>query len=194
MGRVTRLPAVCPHTFMWEWAGGGVGGCWAPLDLIGGSLGGECRSPACSPPPAPCRHPPPRQSSRSHVAAPRRFPASPPAPSALLALAPRPGRPAPTRTTPPPRPCPARLPSSRRLPGAVLAAPGPGRPAGGAALPPGSGAAPRLPGPGGEGWGRPRLPSRRGFSGGRGGQVRAPRGQETSSPALPPERAARSRR
>lgn len=138
---------------------------------------------------------PPPPSSRSYVAAPRRFPASPPAPSALLALAPRPGRPAPTRTAPPPpRPCPARLPSSRRLPGAVLAAPGPGRPAGWAALPPGSGAAPRLPGPGGEGWGRPRLPSRRGFSGGRGGQVRAPRGQETSSPAFPPERAARSRR
>lgn len=132
------------------------------------------------PPPAPALTWPPRA-------------ASPPARSPPPPSSPRP--PGPAAPLPPaPRPCPARLPSSRRLPGAVLAAPGPGRPAGGAALPPGSGAAPRLPGPGGDGWGRPRLPSRRGLSGGRGRQVRAPRGQETSSPALPPERAARSRR
>lgn len=134
---------------------------------------------------------PPHPSSSSHVAAPRRFPASPPAPSLLLARgppAPRPSPPSPPPPTPP-RPRPSRSPASRRLPGAVLAAPCPGRPAGGAALPPGSGAAPRLPGPGGERWGRPRPLSRGGLGAGsgraRGGQVLAAEGVGNLQPGSP---------
>lgn len=197
-----RRPAVGAHHIhvgVGGWVRGGVGGCWVPYDLIGRSGGaGGGRSPAGSPPPAPCRHPPTPRTS-AHVAAPRRFPASLPAPSSLRVPGPhRPGRP--PSTLPPTQPGPSP-PASRRLPGAVLAAPSPGGPAGRRGrAPPGLRRCPLAGSParGEKGAGAPGCPveagaERRGAGAGRRGGSKPPPAP-LSLRSAPPARAGRKRR